>query len=304
MHQYILGEKMEIPLKVSVLTLTSIVFFLAVASLLSTVVVASAPDENSTDTVTVSITISSESLIDVRPETVSWITGIATQNATGGSLTIENIGSVNVTKIWANVTQPGSDPFGGAAGGFNAGNMIGLRNTTSGAYYLVDRLEFNQSLPSYVTLPTDWNMSGRFRMDNEEFFFAVINGTGGNCTDGDIYISDTAHNQSQEGDIDLSDNTPTTLTSEGSWGFGEFDFDNGEGYCVGVNAGCTQAKILRWNMDADTSDTCSSGYKGYVYQGQLGPGQETNAYIAARVPYGVTAGSLTAGTLTILASTV
>ena len=233
-----------------------VALFLAVLAVLFAAVMytpaALALTANDTDPATVTITVASQVMVDITPAELSW-TGVnpGSEATSGGNIgsgiwaiEIENIGSANITGIWFNTTYETSKPFAsGNPQAYDAGNMVKIARAQDGTYYYADKAEWNQTkVPIYVTLPANYNMTGRFRDANHEWFFAVVD-TGSGCQSGALYLAgDTgsgttlaaAHNETQTGDVDLTDGeTAHTFTS----GVTNVTI-NGEEYDVYVPASC------------------------------------------------------------------
>ena len=267
---------------------------------------------NSTDNSTVNVEVAGQIMIDVSPAELSWTGSDAINpgavSSSGGNigngiwaLEIENIGSINVTAIWFNTTAESSNPFGtGSTNAYDAGQFVKISRTQSGTYYYADKVEYNQSkVPIYVTNPASTALSGRFRDANHEWFFAVVPGT--DCSDGTLYVAgDTgsgtalasAHNESQTGDVDLTDGEAGhTITS----GVTNVTI-NGEAYDVVVPADCSKVTFKHWDYDVPGGAQVAE----YFNTGTFTPGNLTEAYVKAYVPYGVHYGSVKTGYLTVL----
>lgn len=261
--------------------------------------------------VSTDVTVNAKTIVDITPTSVQFSGDPGTTSTIWDNFTIENVGSTDILQIWANVTQPGTDPFGtGVSSNYDAGNMIGLRNTTgSGSIYVIDRKEFNSTVPPYVTMPagcTDMNASGRIRLDNEEFFFCAEKGGGGaGYANGTIYISQSPHNETNLGDVDLSDNVGTVLSKTDSDLYGAADItlasNPTEDYCVALRSNGNFLRLIGWNTALDTAGACNNDRR--IYSGTLNPGQTMVIGIGARIPYGVAQGALSQGTLRIVATT-
>ncbi len=279
-----------------------------VAALLFPAVKALTP--NDTDPAAVSITVASQVMVDITPASLSW-TGVnpGSEATSGGNIgggiwaiEIENIGSENITGIWLNTTYETSNPFGsGDPLSYDAGNMIKIARTQSGPYYYADKVEWNQTkVPIYVTLPANTNMSGRFRDGNHEWFFAVVD-TGSGCQSGALYLaSDTgsgatlagAHNETQTGDVDLTDGEVAHTFTSGVTNV----TINGAQYDVYVPATCDYVVFKHWDVDTAPAPQVAE----YLNTGTFTPGDLTEAYVKAVVPYGVAVGTVKQGTLTVL----
>ncbi len=271
-------------------------------------------DVNVTGNATVTLTIASKTMIDITPQVLNYSSqdpGTAVVNYTYAGLNlsqiqIENIGSTNLTHVWFNTSQPTVRPFGtGVVTNYDAANFLAIKNSTMSdtEYAFVDRLEFNHSTDIvYLTLPPSYKRQGRLRVGPNEYFWATsstesyCNGTG----TGNLYISDTAHTIDETGDIDLSDD-PKSITGSGdsSWGVVDTFAIGDASYCAAVSADCSKVRFYRWNADAPGTSGCSLDE---VYSSnKLTPGDSFAVDLRLYVPYGVPAGAVTNGTLTVMA---
>ncbi|VVB52455.1 Uncharacterised protein [uncultured archaeon] len=242
---------------------------------------------NSTDSSTVSVSISSVTNVNIDPNALSYsgcTPGADCVNTSESSkffaMQIENIGSHNITHAWFNVSQPTARPFGtGLATSFDAGNFVVLQNE-SGDYTApaggsldflwVDALEYNETRNLvYLTDPDgvipprlDRYMIGRFHNASYEYYWMLQNGTGGLCNTSDtkLYIGITPHTKTLQGSIDFSvagNRQLVTLTTDGGqgWAVGAIAGTGGANtrlgpYCVAANSACSKVRIYRWNMEA------------------------------------------------------
>ena len=269
---------------------------------------------------TVDINVASKTAVDVTPTAISW-SSVQPGSITGETaIELENIGSVNVTKIWFNTTYESSNPYGsGLNSEYDAANFLELSNESNGNFYFVNRVEYNQSKwPIYLTVPSGTVSSGRFREGNHEWFWALVPGASGTCnaTDATFYLaSDTgsgatlagAHNETQNGDTDLTDGETAHTMSVGTaplnnWGYTTATID-GHGYDVVVSSDCKEVIFNHWNKDlAGASDAGTN--TEYLLQGTFTPGELAEAYVRAAVSYGVALGDLKQGWLTVIVDTV
>ncbi len=295
----------------------------------------SAPTVSNTNSVTVNVTVQQVTWIDIFPQNLTWANIYPGSNGTEKAITLENIGSTNITYIWFNVTHPTANPFGsGNPLAYDAANYIVLKNTsmagtTVSSPLFVDMLEYGNDsqmgdTPAYLTLGSNVVRWGRFRIANHEFFWGLVNGTGGcNATDADFILSKVNHNETSTDDITLS----TTCTScvianpagsQNSWGYLNitgFD-DNNEDifnpdldYCVAISQDCSKVRFYRWNAEAPGATQTGSATKlcpNFQYfadaSNPLTPGQVRNAEVNIMLPYGVAYGQIKEGTLTVVVS--
>ena len=287
---------------------------------------------NSTDTAVFDISVATQAAIDINPNSTSW-SSINPGNYTEPvDFRLENIGSVNITEIWADTTNPSSNPFGtDNPTAYDVGNFIQISNDSGSNYYFVDNLDFNGTRLPYATYPSSNVAQGRFRFGEQEYFWAVVNQTapnipggcasspaGGGGTSTTFYISSFPHNRTATGDTTLTDNSVVVQNNTaGTWGMGNLPAITGltnsssttTGYCVAVNSACTQVRIFKYQKyigsdPTDDTGRCTTDSGLYVATGTnaIAPGAGFNIKIRAAVPFGVSDGSLTTGTLTLKAT--
>lgn len=273
---------------------------------------------NETGNATVSLTIGSKTMIDITPSVLNYGTqdpGTMIENYTYNSqnlsqIQIENIGSTNLTDVWFNTTRPTIRPFGtGVVTNYDAANFLAIKNSTMGesGFAFVDRLEFNHSKDIvYLTLPDNYKRQGRLHIGPDEYFWATAstgnycNGTGTATLD----IGTTAHTTGATGDIVLNDNPQSisSISGNSDWGVVN-DFAVGSAhYCAAVSADCSKVRFYRWNIDAPGAGGCTLDER---YQSTtLYPGDSFAVDVRLYVPYGVPVGTVTNGTLTVIATAV
>ncbi len=289
------------------------------------------------DTVTISINVSQVTMVDINPSNLTWSSrgsyvigpGSVADNETEASnysnIWVENIGSVNITKIWFDNSYPSATPFGtGNNGSYDPANMIVVDNSTDGDknYTFVNRVEFPESDSMYIKVTTDINQTngnlfGRFRNASNEYFFEY-DGLASNCSNGgEFYWSDTAKTKTSTGDTDLTSGSSITLSTleissgryTGNWSFGEVQIGgaNQPYYCVAIPEDCSKIMFSNRNADAPgvTNSNCGN-VTDYLSEDVLYPGAMKKAWVKAYVPLGVAAGILggnTNRTLTVFVDT-
>ncbi|MBN2095766.1 MAG: hypothetical protein JW727_07000 [Candidatus Aenigmarchaeota archaeon] len=297
---------------------------LLIASAASLLAIPAIAAENVSDTINITVQVGSKTIVVIDPDTLSWTGAQAVDPGREGvskEIQIENMGSTNITHLWANTTYETAPPFGtGVAANYNAGNFVALSKTngTSDYYYFVNRVEYNETHPDiYLTLPASWEGYGRFRDGGKEYFWAVVPNT--NCTDGTFYIGKEPHNETQSGTVDISACDATlndssggqacrsgTLTpnAEGTWGYAlqVYVGSNAEyhNYSVSVNADCNTTMFSHWNKDAP-GGTAAGSHIDYLSSTTLYPGAAAIMYAKVKVAYGTAAGNIAQGQLTIIA---
>jgi len=295
-------------------TVLLVVVLMIVAVLFGTNNVAEA---QTTSNATVTVQIGAVTIVDITPEKMDFGTANPgdrlyqytdpDNNIQLSQIQIENLGSTNITKIWFNVTQPSSNPFGtGTPSNYNPGNWLLLKRTTDQYFAYVDRVEWNSSYPIVYLepgLPSNWKTYGKIRMGNHEYFW-TINGTAAYCntTGNTLVIGQTPHNETQTGTINLASGDIVVGSIQGvdaNWGIVNGITIENVSYCVAVSADCSKLRIYKWNGDAPGAGSC--GAYGDFNTETLYPGDSVIADVALYVPYGVPQGTPSTGYLTVIA---
>lgn len=291
------------------------IFVLVLALLVATLASAQSSTNTATVDVTVDVTVESQTWIDILPE--GWNLGTVNPATTWYNYTfeVENIGSTNITTIEANNSYPTSNPFAkGIAANYNAANFLALKLNSSTTFYFANYVEYNDTDTwdfRWVTWPTTNVVSkGRFRIAGNEYLWALAHGGAvGNCTNGTIYIGTSPKTYDTLGDTDLSGDSHT-LISGGTYGCWDVSGVAAElnGHMVWVSLDCTQVALVKYNKDVgpfrDSGDKCTNDV--YLFSGTgdaaLQPGEVENIDLRMTIPYGVRAGAVSQGTLTLTAS--
>lgn len=292
---------------------------------------------NVTDTIAVKVNIGVKTMVDINPTQLVWedippgtksnstyfnevASGV--NNNSQEMIQIENIGSTNITQMWLNTTYEDEIPFGtGDPSNYDAGNFIVVARDGSSDYFFVNRVEYNESNLIYLTVPAG-HAHGRLRMANHEYFWSVDASTGV-CNASNFRIGKNPHNQTELGTVDLT-NCDVTLTGTGglecreqdllttsdtTWGYRDLYVGPNGGYAnysVAVYYDCSTnvtAMFYHWNKDAPGAQE-TTGHDEYLKETPLVPGEHIVANVKVYIPYGVPAGNVTDGTLTVIAHSV
>lgn len=322
------------------MTLTLIA--LTVGMTATTTALTSDDSENST----VQVQVASLTAIDVTPSLLDYNSinpgeRDEVDDAEGFTgVEVENIGSVNITQVWANATVPQDRPFGsGFATEYDAGNFIQINATGEGQagvvgpddyYSFVNRREYNESNDlNYIFTPPspeEWRY-GRFRAGDQEFFWAVntsISGSGcdADADSDDFRVGTAAHNETKTGSNDFTDGSgeyySRALTDvpglESSERLATDVWLNVPGqsnrtYDVVVNCGSqTYTTRTRYNvqMDGATDLALDGATARHLVNataggaGELQPGDHFSIDMAVSVPLGVANGDVSDGLFRIL----
>ena len=289
---------------------------------------------NDSDNATIDITLNQVTMVDITPEALSWTaepasiadcdsTKVYCYDPTGVArygIEIENLGSVNISKIWLNTTFESSYPYAsGNPGAYDSANFLAVSTSNSSNradYKFVNRVEYNATKwPIYLKLPANTVSSGRLRDANYEWFWALVDTDGNGCNaTASLYLSNYGdvsgiHNETQNGDIDLADGTPAALAinplpNDNQYGYVNVTFTTPEGnipYTLVIDHNCNWVMMNHWNMDLSEMP---GTYSEYVWDsssdGPFTPGNLTEIYAQVRMSYGVHHGSLKTGYLTVV----
>lgn len=185
-------------------------------ALIAIVFISTASAQDSQNNLDVNVSISDETIIDIQPSSFSWGYGANTVfpgteagpgvEANGyGRIQIENLGSVNITQVWFNNTQPTQKPFGtGNSNIYDSANFLALDRNSVGTdnNAFIERKEFGLDQPGgddiiYLTTSTGWDY-GRLRNSSSEYFWTV-NDTGSTLQGKAFRIGIDHHNETQTG---------------------------------------------------------------------------------------------------------
>jgi hypothetical protein len=267
-----------------------------------------------TDTVTIDVNITESATITVLPSVLNWTSVTAgTQSADIKNLTVKNIGSVNLSQIYAYVdtltTEP-VRPYGLAyPKNYSAGGVLTLRNETDPQFFFAGRIEWNwtQDIPNH-----DWTAVvianakawGYFRNASNEYVWVIGNGTGGWC-------NNSATKFAIEDDPDIGTigtRTPDATSiqldyNDSLWSY--FSINRATAplnfSCVATYYDCS--KIYVYKFDKRTSpdfERCSGS--DYLFAENLVPGYSFILLVSPWIPLGYPAGFLNTTTLTVYAT--
>ena len=221
----------------------------------------------------------------------------------------------------------------------DAKTVCGGSTITDNDYFYPNKVEYaeavindsnsvtNGSMIPYLNLTKTKNVTtGRIRDGKNEYFWAIYApaGEGWNCsidsTNPPIFVvGKNPHNDTNVGSIDLRSGSSdvyekslTTTTTDSLRGITMGDSDGRwKSTTVSVSADCKMIKVIQWNKDFAisgdnknywiTSSATSAG-QAYADTGWVLPGEYYTAWTYLQLPYGVPDGTMTAGTLTVLAS--
>lgn len=286
----------------------------------------------------ITVEIDEETIVDIQPDDLAYgtdgnlgvgeIAGPEEEQDDTGNLFIENLGSESIDNVWfeTGAEEMDEDPFLGN-GAYDPSNFIALGSDGDDLEddpYLgqfIDRKEFvmdDEDTESFIFMDVEdgWNL-GRFRVTNQEFFFAIEevdsnpDGVTFRIAD-EPRVVEAEGSDGQGGTTDLTsgdDFEEVTFDADGTATveIGSTDPDGSDPipeqeYCIKADfdEGNAPASVrfIQWNPQVDgCGGEASFGTEG----GSLEPGDILTQEIRLFVPFGVEAGTLPDGTLTILA---
>ncbi|MCS7123321.1 MAG: hypothetical protein RMJ17_01975 [Candidatus Aenigmarchaeota archaeon] len=261
-----------------------------------------------TDTAIVSVNVNAVTAIDINPASFVFV-GNPGENVTFQYFQIENIGSTNITAVYATVTTTTSNPYGtGITANYNSGEFVRIDNTTNGNFYYVRNKNWNEAKPLYVIAPAGWSEGdkagaswgyfvrirsvGLETNEGEEYFAITMNGTQNGCNPGTVRIGKTPHTKSQTGTIDFNAGD-FAIVSIGSDGKGSVSGVNPmfDVHTIEVSSDCKAISLIYWD-----------GIRSLIGNPPFKPGEARDMRIMVSIPYGVPTGGAITGTLTVIAS--
>ncbi|MFB6199832.1 MAG: hypothetical protein ABEJ83_03060 [Candidatus Nanohaloarchaea archaeon] len=282
--------------------------------------------------------MSQRTAIDISPSTLAYqgvAPGEMLSEATASEenfthVELENIGSTNITQVWMNASVPQSNPFGtGVTGNYDAGNFIQIKPesdpelqvNSNGDFTFVNRKEFNETDElSYIFTPSDSWDYGRFRLGEQEVFWA-INTSGSSCQtgSGQFRVGVNPHNQTATGSNDFRTvngeytsyspvSVPGGVVAQDVW---INTSSTTRQYDVKLECGGASTTAIRSRYNPGViNDTAESAVTPIVAQSgniaseaAMQPGENFAVNVSVNVPQGVARGQVDQGTLRVLAST-
>jgi len=333
------------------------VVLLALATVIGMASTASAATVDDDESTNVTVTVSAETALDVKPDDLQYDTSVGTlvNNSNRGfdAVKVENSGSEDISEVWLEVTTPSTDPFGqGDTQAHNSANMLKVKPRDNTAteirgdeteYHYVTRAEFFESDMPLIQTGDDWEsegysefLTGRMRYGDDEFNYVVA--TNGNTCDGSgspsakMRVADTPNTPTALGTYDFSDDgtdyTQYNITDASNSAYGITqqavsltmtdgsveDYDVLTACADGATSGdYSEEHVLvnRYDIQAGSSDDLQANDGSVTEQilrstntdDDLFPGASFTVDTAVHTPRGVPAGSLSEGTMSILATT-
>jgi hypothetical protein len=241
---------------------------------------------------------------------------------------VENIGSVDINKMWINSSTPSTNPFGsGISKKYESGNFIQIKSLgdlstpQNKKHYFINRKEFNESNDlSYISTEPgeDWRY-GRFKVKDQNLFWAVRANDGSCTTQGsDLRVGKKPHNETFTGSNDFTDES-----SE----YTGYDLQPADGSYVAPKVWVNTSKTSKqydvvakcgqktWTIRTKhniqpngvdlTSFSRSERSSEYLINSardgkSLQPGEQFSLNTAINIPLGVAQGTINTGTTRIL----
>ena len=271
------------------------------------------------DTVTVYVNITELAEIEVTPPYLNF-TGVTPGRASSVTnytnlLDIKNVGSVNVTNIWAEIDLENSNPLGKTdPTSYKAGGFLVIKNESGSGFYFVKRYEWNETETIAGANLGDFDDAwGWFKNTSYYYLWGVNKSWTGDCLN---YSGMTTGGIKRMTVADDGTSTTRDLTSgnavAGTWqtnntNWSVFTFSSGpwQNYCVAISKNCDRVAIYYWQKESNPSVQDQFPYYAcakYIQADNLVPGEVHTLTTQAWVPYGVPYGLTNPSTLTIYAS--
>lgn len=262
----------------------------------------------------VTVEISAVTKITVAPTNLTWYN--VQPNSTGELkyLDIKNSGSNNITSVYAYVDTIDTEttnpiPTGDPTKYASTGLLLMNASTVNNEFYYVGRLDWNitpvgngtkvDGPPGSYGQANSW---GYFRRFDGDYLWNISLGSG-------IVINDT-HGCNSTGTVfmiedEADDGRPLTrqptrsggtVTSIADWGI--FGITGGilDGHCIAVHRTCEKIFIYNYDKRSGFKDCTNADF---VRDATLTPGNQFTVYTTIWVPYGIPAGWLKSGWLTL-----
>lgn len=233
-------------------TSTLAVVLLALGTVIGMSATVTAADSNNTETSEVTVNITTETALDVKPDTLTYNdvsvgdrVEVSSNDHGYETIKIENTGSQEIREIWASSELPTNNPFGSAdeagTGNHISTNFLQIKPESgvgiqgdSSTFHYVERAEFFQdsaplveyNLGEFGAGSYDNSSVGRIRTGNNEFYF-VLGYTGNSCNAAELRVADTPTTPDSLGTTDFRDSNSGDWTayaissySDGSDGYG------------------------------------------------------------------------------------
>ena len=266
------------------------------------------------NTTTMNVSIEAIGKIELLPDFINW-SGGDPGTATGEqTVEIRNIGSINVTNIYAyynTLEVESTRPYNSdEASSYASGGVIVMRNQSEASIYFNGRIEWNWTNTisnlntDNVNDPVAW---GFFKNTSNEYVWLIGNGTDG---DGNPCCNDTGTQFALEDDIDTgTEGTRTPLPTDfetpdnvgDNWSVFSIDRATAPlyGYCVAVYKDCTKIYIYKYDW---RSDFPACDLRGYVEDVIAPSGESEILTLDAYIPKGLPDGNMSSTVLTVFTS--
>lgn len=261
------------------------------------------------DSATVFVNVTAASEIAVSPTTLNWTNLQPGSSGTTQLLDITNVGSVNVSNIYAYVdtlTDETSRPYGNPdASAYAAGGVIVLKNETYDKFFFAGRIEWNWTEDisnldtSAVTNPVAW---GFFKNTSYEYVWLVGSGSNGFCNESDTQFA--IEDDVDQGTTETRSPTTTSITldyNDTEYSYFSINRATAPLYesCVAVYKDCTKIYIYRYDKRSGFSNCANSVY---IQSSDLVPQETHTLTLNAYIPKGIPSGDLATATFTVVAS--
>jgi hypothetical protein len=270
-------------------------------------------------TFNVTVNISRVAQVSIKPTWLFWNYTIPGTDAGNQTIEVKNIGSVNISDIYAWVTTNETEQANPNtlinSTDYSSGGFIVMSNDSAKQWFYVGRQEWNLTTiptgartpqPSATTGSGNWSI-GYFKNITNEYLWVLVNGTGTtrmcNITGTKLYMMDGTDNATtQSRDMIAYDNNTATCTADASgnkWGYCTFAAGPMKDYCIGTYWDCTKLYVFRYDYRSVYGDN-ACGKRSYLYENGIVPAEAVTLHVRAWIPYGVPAGNTTTAIITLL----
>jgi len=296
---------MKMSLKVAIATC-----FLVTATLLFTL---PRTTSGAADNATINVSIQSYTEIQVSPDFLQWQDVMPGTNGGQQYLEIKNIGSANVTNIYAYVNTTGNEstrPYGtDDPWKYAATGLIVIRNESGTRFFYAGRIEWNytEDIPNKLMTGIDEPVAWGFvRNTSYEYFWGLGNGSKGACneSDTDLGFEDDVDNGTQ-----ASRTTDVTGVTHvyADLNYGIFYLDRAsqpllDDTCIAVNAACDYIYLYKYDKRTSPRDYGICNVAAHLQVEDLAPKETHTVTLDAYAPYGIPDGDLATGNIYVIAS--
>ncbi|MFC2143033.1 hypothetical protein ACFLQN_01395 [Candidatus Aenigmatarchaeota archaeon] len=265
------------------------------------------------DTAIIHVNINTINQLTLLPEELTWTAVDVGDRGGFHYMDIKNTGSINITNIYGYVDTLSGEPSrpyaSDQATDYSAGGVVLIRNESGSRMFFAGRIEWNWT--SNVSNTNLSNMTdglttpmaqGFLRNSSNQYYWALINGTGGECnaTGTLLAIEDEPDNGTVQTRFPGVENVTFDGAAAGGWGIFSITRDDSifDGYCIAVNYTCEKLYVYKHDYRSNPGfDQCSN--VNYIREPGLIPGQEESLTLDVHIPLGIPDGAANPSVFTV-----